>query len=563
LEFAAGGDYAKLLDDWVEYGIEWRMGSQFNLSVATHLGRDLHENIFLYPLNTIKNQENTYIRRDIRTKLFLEDGNGGVASISDPTAVNDWGVRELYQVFSDAVGEGTSTAQGYALMGLIKDQVVERRVKIDPFVDGRRPFVDFDIGDTVTVVFGPGARFEFRVLAIALEVDENNQLTAEVTLDFMLEAQRKRRQKLLQGQGGDGGVSSGAQLIYAESSGSIFVNTTPTTLCSLAIKAFVATYGKVGLTITANYSTNTTMRFDLVYDSVIVKSWYDPIPGAGLATSSLTWLWLDIPEGEQPVWLQARVAAGSMTLSSPGDAQLWVEAKGIAGFTNSTPSIIVEDFVSDEVYTVTDAVSFSSDSVPGGIILGETVDEFPYAVSDDTWDADEVIFSESYTSTGTADGYTTPTTLVTNSQTNFMGNIGGEARNGFFRFAIPTDYTSLQLVKAELLLYAHTTITLNPQVELRAEDASAPTTITSVADYNSRTLTTASIALGGTITAGTTRAIDVTAIVEELFLSYTSPTYMQFMGANNSSPTAAYYEWRTGEHPNGPPPTLKLYYRIP
>lgn len=301
LEFDAGGSWLDLLQSWTEFGIEWLMTHDLRLQLAPSFGRQLADTVVLYPAHTVKNQELSISRRDIRTILFTQDGAGGVQRIDDTPARAEWGDREQYAVFSDALGAGTASANGYLLLDLIKDAVKERRVEIDPNAPGRRPFVDFDLGDVVGVWFGDDV-YEFRVLAIAMGADDTGRIRCEVTLEYMLEAQRKRRLRLLNASTAGGGISSGPQTVYALGGG-FTVTTSQLGVLPIQITAFLSTVGKLGFTLIGTASVAQVLTVDVIYGGNVLESFQYTIP-AGINTIEVTWLWAQIPQGTVPMNLR-------------------------------------------------------------------------------------------------------------------------------------------------------------------------------------------------------------------------------------------------------------------
>lgn len=552
LEFKAGSTYGKLLEDWNEYGVEWRMGPQFNLLLAPYLGRDLHETIYLYPLNTIKNQESTYIRRDIRTKFYLEDSNSGVATIQDNDAIAKWGQRELYQVFSEAVGAGTATSIGYALMDLVKDQVVERRVKIDPLVDGRRPFVDFDIGDTVTVVFGPEVKLEFRVLAIALEVDENGQLTAEVTLDFILEAQRKRRQRLLEGQGG-GGTSSGPQMTYSLGGGFV-VTTSLLGVLPLSITAFRSTIGKLGFTMIGTSSVNQVLKVEAMYSATVLETFEYSLL-AGKNTVEITWLWTEIPQGTVPMQLRVSTDVGTFTVADT-KAQFWIEAKAIAGKQSVAPVIDVTEVVPEILVPgVTDIVDLPVlTTMAGTPDYEEDVPELEEpTVTEST--PDGWLLLRTWPAGATDDGWADTTTFTSTGSTARAGNQTA-ASGAFFRFPITVNLTGRTIRDAWLQVVTNAAST-EVLLELGAVASSNPVAPTTLAEFNALTQTTERRDWSIIPTAaGTFRSPSIKNIIEELQTSYGTMSNILILAKNDGTTLGRSADFRTQE--SGSPVMLMI-----
>jgi len=571
LEFDAGGSYLELLQSWVDFGLEWHMDSRFGLALAPEISRDLTGIVRLYPANTITGITNTTTRRELRTRLLTEDGSGNVVAISDPTALDEWGVREQYVVFSDALGEATSTASGYALMNLIKNQIIERAVKINPLVPGRRPFVDFDIGDLVGVVIG-GTAFAFRVLAIAMAVDENGKLTAEITLDYLLEAQRKRRAALLNASSAGGGTSSGPQMVY-KVDGPFRASPSSSIVCTMSIEAFTPTYGKMGYTLRGVASDPMTVTVDFIYDGITVKSFPQQIPAPGLDTVEISWLWLGIPQGSKQVWLRVTTSTGTFDVGAQ-DAQLWVEAKGIAGATLNGGNITVDDIVpggkATDLVTVTESVEFSDLGLPFTEI-GETVTTTPYPSVTDTvgpdLDGAIVLGVDAPVLLAAEDGYTTATPSFTSTGTETItGNVAGVANGAFYRFDLPSgiDLSGVVITDAYLTLVSTLTSAVLARTRLTLADEADPAAPTSRADFTGRARVGGSASWESAMTSGTTyRTPSLATMVQSLVDSYGDLEAILVFHENDASPTNGQMRFRSKENPLSTPPVLTIQYIIP
>jgi hypothetical protein len=564
LEFDAGGNYLELLQQWVNFNLEWNVDSQFRFSVASYLGRDLVDSVVVYPANTITAQENTITRRDVRTQMFTEDGNAEVSLIEDVDAVEEWGQREQYVVFKDALGQGTTTASGFAFLNLVKDQVIERRVSIDPFAPGRRPFLDFDTGDTIGAEL-QGEVFAFRVLAIAIGVDENGRTKAEITLDYVLEAQRRRRLALLNASSAGGGTSSGPQLVYGLSLG-VVVGAAPATTCQIILESFVPTYGKAGIMLIGTAAAACTVTVDIIYDFGLVKSFPFHLNEAGQHTLDVTYLWLGIPEGVKQTWLSIRTNGPIFTIN-PLDGQYWVEAKGIAGSVLSSPNSIVDESVDTDLYTVIDSASTSDDAVPPSVV-GDSVTDEPYGVTDSVGPtgsgeielgvSQEVLTSSEDGTTSSAPSFSTVAT------TGIVGNVGGVIHGSFYRFDVPTalDLTGTTITAA----WIEGVSTLNSPVLARTKialaDASNPATVVDRADFLSRTrVAAAAVVWESNQTVGVTyRSTDISAHLQELVDSYGDLESLLVFHQDDGGPADGRMEFKSDDTISGGPMVLRFRY---
>lgn len=567
LEFAAGGSFLKLLEEWTEYGVEWLVTPNFYLQLAPYIGRDLSDTIVLFPLDTVVGQETTSTRRDLRTVIYAEDAGGGVIRTQDLDAIEEWDQREQYVVFKDAVGAGSASASSHALLNLVKDQVVERRLKIDPLVQGRRPFVDFDRGDTVSAAFGT-ERFGFRVLAIAIAVDENAKVTSEVTLDYILEAQRKRRQRLLNNSGG-GGASTGQQTAYAETTGTVLVTENPVDICLININAFISTYGKVGWIANGVASTALTLRADLIYEGSILKTFYHQVPEPGVDTGEITWLWSSIPQGEGQLFLRLRTSTGAFTLPAAGDGQLWIEAKGISGSSFGSADIQVTDDAPGltNFVGITDTLDISQESLDNPPFATETVNELPIGILDTvgpTGSGEIILGVEQIVATNPEDGTTSSSgSFANNTTTTTIGNELGVTHGTWWRFDLPTavDLTGVTVVDAFVSLNAAANSVLPTRVKFTAADAANPGNVTDRADFLDRPRGAVEATWEITVSNGVRyRTPNMSEVIQELIDTHGDLESILIFAEDNSSVVNGYSTWRAKEHPANTPPMLTIQF---
>lgn len=574
LEFQAGSTLLDRTDEWADLGFEWHMDSRFRWRVANRFGRDLTGLVRLYPAQSIAEQKITRSFKELRTKLFVQDGNEGVSLIGDPDAVDEFGVREQYVVFGDTVTEGDRTANGYALLNLVKSPVVERIVEIDPYAVGRRPFVDFGLGDEVSVMFDRQP-VSFRVLAISMKQDQGKHPRCEVVLEDMIEAARRRRRRLLDANGGGGGVGTGQSMVYAETTGPVTIGTGTTEICQLNLTSFIATYGKLGFLLSGTASGAMTVRVDVVRDATIVKTFWQQIPAAGLHTAEITWLWSSIPSGDASVLLRVSTSTGTFALAAPGDGQMWVEAKGIQGAQFGEANITVNDNVYDGraanpvLYgSVGETVEFSDLETDERPEVGDTVSLVPYpGIWDDSTDATDTIFGFTVMVAASADdGYIAGASTFNNTATStIVGNVGGTSYNAFYRFVLPAvDLTGCTIVSATLQGVAARTDGVPATTQVRAVDGAAPATIASYADYGARARTDAVVNWDATQSSGAVgTSPNLKTIVQELVDSYGDLDAIVVLHENSTSPTDRRLEYQSENHASANPMILTIQYTLP
>lgn len=574
LEFQAGSTLLDRTDEWADLGFEWHVDSRFRWRVANRFGRDLTDLVRLYPAQSIAEQKITRSFKELRTKLFVQDGNEGVSLIGDPDSVDAYGVREQYVVFGDTVTEGDRTANGYALLNLVKSPVVERIVEIDPYAVGRRPFVDFGLGDEVSVMFDREP-VSFRVLAISMKQEQSQRPRCEVVLEDMIEAARRRRRRLLDANGGGGGVGTGQSMVYAETTGPVVIGTSTSEICQLNLTSFIATYGKLGWLMSGTASAAMTVRVDVVRDATVVKTFWQQIPNSGLHTIEITWLWSSIPAGDGSVLLRVSTSTGTFSLAAAGDGQLWIEAKGIQGAQFGEANITVNDDVPDgrtptaNLYgSIGESLDWSDLETDERPEVGDTVSVVPYpGIWDDSTDSTDTVFGFSVMVAASADdGYIAGASTFNNSATStIVGNVAGTSYSAFYRFVLPAvDLTGCTIVSATLQGVASRTDGVTATTQVRAVDAAAPATIASFADYNARARTDASVVWDSTQTLNAvTSSPNLKTVVQELVDSYGDLDALVILHEDSTSPTDRRLEFQSENHASANPMILTILYTLP
>ena len=559
LEFDAGGSLHDKLDEWGPISFEWVMTPRFRLKLATEFRRDLTDNVVLHAGYSVLAQSTERDFQSRANRLFAQDGNDGVSVIQDNASIAEGPVKELFVVFSDAVNEGTRTAAATALLASLKDVAVQRSVTVNPFAVGRRPWVDFDLGDVIGVKFDDvEAQLPFRVLAIALKATPDS-VRCDVTLEFLLDAERRKRRALMTGTGGGAGGSSTPTLFA--SSPAVVADVFGVETCLLQFQAFRATYGKVGVDVTGSASTAMVVTVQLVKNSVtVIRSGSQTITGSGWVGISPVWVWPQIDEGIGTLSLRILTSTGTLTVAAEA-AELWIEASGIGGQMTGNPNPIVFDTLAYSP-SATDEAIYADPTWAGGGIT-EQADSVTYGAppSDSIGDAPYVL---DYSPAATGDdGYTTDLpSFSTGGTFSIVGNLGGVHYTTFYAVPLPPglDLTGATVAEAYLIGVADQS-TSGALTRVRAQVAASPSAPTDSADLASRTLTTASVDWDTSATAGSTyRSPDITAIVQEVIDAYGDLGSMLFVHDDRSSPLDSRLVFRTKDHSTGPPMRLWIRY---
>lgn len=208
LEVCTGQD----VDQQAVVQAEWFMRPGFMLESKPTIGVDKSQTVIFYD-NSTKTIERTRLRDEIFNHILVSDGqrktsvaNSGLAAASRA----QWNQREWYEKKPETILTTDRQALANGLLGLMKDEKSTWVIEVAYDVQGHRPFVDYDIGDTVGVaryipvgvnpltgaVTGGTRTVEtYRVLAIVLKVQTDGDVRVELTLQSKLETKQRSLQR--------------------------------------------------------------------------------------------------------------------------------------------------------------------------------------------------------------------------------------------------------------------------------------------------------------------------------------------------------------------------------
>lgn len=222
LTVQAGEDLMALLTRWCEaYGLVWKMNTGFIVEVRPEAASRHLEGQVVFTAHRDQNEHSRMVsRREIANVVYTEtsvpstvEGQPDglvIAQATDTTSQARWRKRALWLSAGDAGGPSAASAVSNVTLGLLKDAKQSRTIKIDPMVQGRRPFDDFDVSDWVAVELEDGASdSEARqVMAISVDLSDDGYPVVELTLQSRFESRQIKQQKMLDKMGSGGSASA-------------------------------------------------------------------------------------------------------------------------------------------------------------------------------------------------------------------------------------------------------------------------------------------------------------------------------------------------------------------
>ena len=177
--------------------VDWLMQPGFLLDVRQTFGSHLEDTVIFHQSGAAKEAQRTRARDGVRNLTVIQDDIGDYSISSDAVSIADFGQREalikpgLPAVESRAVRATVANLSNR----LTKDEVSSWTVAVDTAYVGRRPFYDYGVGDWIGIERDSGDIEAFRVLVIAVSVDDAGQDTCELTLETRLAFLEKQIQK--------------------------------------------------------------------------------------------------------------------------------------------------------------------------------------------------------------------------------------------------------------------------------------------------------------------------------------------------------------------------------
>lgn len=178
--------------EWVN--ADWLMDTSLNLHAARAYGRDLSDEVVFFGGHSIRSAQLTATNRELVTDVYVADADGAVTAAGDATRRTRHGRRERWIEASGPLSPATRSLIAGASLAR-GDRLESRSLMVDPDVEGRVVFADYDVGDTVGYVVDPdGPPRSARLVALSFELED--QPACELTFDSIVEreAERFRRQ---------------------------------------------------------------------------------------------------------------------------------------------------------------------------------------------------------------------------------------------------------------------------------------------------------------------------------------------------------------------------------
>ncbi len=148
----------------------------------------------------LRKKHRTRNREDIYNYIVVTDIYGKDSLGTDTTSISQWRKRvRLHDENANVTDSARRSAIADVVINQQKDEKSSWIIEVPYDEPGRKPFVDYQLGDWIGVAgIRPGQTSTvdpYRVLAIAVNVDSDGQATVELTLQSLVEFRQKRLER--------------------------------------------------------------------------------------------------------------------------------------------------------------------------------------------------------------------------------------------------------------------------------------------------------------------------------------------------------------------------------
>lgn len=541
----AGEDLLALTKRWAGiHPFDWHVDPDFSMDVWLAAGSDKSATVVLHPGGAITEQTVTRVRRSLRNIILIEDSQEKVYAISDEDSILKWHQRETYIKPDEAINEGSATAVGYPLLETSKDEQVERVIAVSP-QQGRRPYVDYGLGDLVGIKFDVGI-VAMRCFGITVGVDGDGNESIEAVVESILGPDSIDAVK---GDISGGAGNSGPTLVYSELSGDFTATTTASMTMPMAVQAVSPTNGRAGINLHGTASTAMDLTASVYFGNVLAKTFKFPLH-AGEQTVGLPFILAGIPESQETWRIQLQTSTGTFAMPT-GKSNWWIESNDLAGGLGSgTPAADHLEPVNQVPYATITEDKLADLQVPVSSGKLEIVDWDPVLVTDPS----VVTFGfDQSPEVGTDDGWvsTSPTIVTTGPQLE-AGNSAGELRGLWVRVPAPPPMAGRTIVKATLVGTLDAATIAPVRLKIRADiSGSNPAAPESKAQFDSRAKTAAAAdwdIASGVATGTKLTSPNFASVIQEVVNLVGSPDYIQLFVEDDASDTDGRVQFRSFEN---------------
>jgi hypothetical protein len=286
LEVSEGGNLLQVLETLTELQqSDWIMDNDFTLKVFQKvwdseeadptLSFHKEDRIVMHEANAQLLRSRTRDRSAVGNSIVGKNAAGEYAYMEDEESISKFQRREMFIEAGNAVDLASLGTVLQASLAKVSDEKSSWRLIVDPNLPGKRVFDDYDVGDWIGVEMidstGTAAKNAWRIVGIAIQVDENAQITAELTLQSRMELLTERLQQQIANMG-TSASNAGVTLGSSVSAATLIQQATLANLLDVSLPPTASRLEGDVLTWTGNYFTLQTPGDKTIPEAPVILS---------------------------------------------------------------------------------------------------------------------------------------------------------------------------------------------------------------------------------------------------------------------------------------------------
>lgn len=290
LQTAVGQDFSQ--PSWIR--AEWMMWPGFVLDARPVIGAHREDRVIFYEGGMLTKQR-TRLRDEIANVVCVRDDIGVFSIARDNASVAQWNGREEFAQEA-SLDRSRRDAAAAVILGQKKDQKSSWTITVPYGLPGRKPFVDYNVGDWIGInrlqSDGTSVVEAFRVIAITVHCTTDSaeptlELILESALDYVRAALQKELTYLIRQ------VVSAPNTTIGNLTGASTHTVSAAPIVSTPITASAAGFDEEGGSVrfgadTASYRLAITDRGDTRYSVAVLPGWDTRVWFTGKTSSAVT-----------------------------------------------------------------------------------------------------------------------------------------------------------------------------------------------------------------------------------------------------------------------------------
>lgn len=135
--------------------LDWHMGPTGALSLFTSMGSNKQTSVEFWPGQGLVSAQATADWTNVWNAILFQDSTQVYNLETDATTITSYTRRETFASSQATIGTAAGAAQATQLLNTWKVPIIEEIASVEVAQVGHRPYVDYNIGDTISVVL-PG-----------------------------------------------------------------------------------------------------------------------------------------------------------------------------------------------------------------------------------------------------------------------------------------------------------------------------------------------------------------------------------------------------------------------